>query len=194
MMKVITALFAAANYAALAPLPAAADCGVSNFKINDERVLRKKKNDGEEVNEALFEETTEAAKAAFDSTEDTTSPAPTPPMTKSGKAADHGKECALDVLQRAVMFANYMFELLDEDSNNEVTSDELCKLVSDEDAEDEFFKYELRAAIAIGGDQAVQALIAVATDACPGVDFDPMSKTEFEIASVLWYCDQTCFF
>ncbi len=52
-MKIATALFAAANYAALAPLPAAAECGVSNFKIkddknNDERILRKhdnKKND-----------------------------------------------------------------------------------------------------------------------------------------------------
>lgn len=45
MMKIATALTAASYYyAAVAPLPAAGDCGVSNFKINDERALRKHDN------------------------------------------------------------------------------------------------------------------------------------------------------
>jgi len=82
-----------------------------------------------------------------------------------------------------------MFLLLNQDGNHEVTADEFCTLASVADAEDETFKYELQAATAIGGDQAVQALIAVATDACPGVDFDPLSLLEFQSASVLYYCD-----
>ena len=55
MMKIITALFAATYYAALAPLPAAAECGVSNFKVNDERVLRKHKKNEDEVEKGLFD-------------------------------------------------------------------------------------------------------------------------------------------
>jgi hypothetical protein len=54
MMKIVTTLFAAANYTLAPLLPVSAECGVSNFKIkdttnnNDERILRKhenKKND-----------------------------------------------------------------------------------------------------------------------------------------------------
>ena len=266
MMKIATALF---TPTAVAPLPAAADCGVSNFKIkdntnnNDERILRKhaghKKIDVDEENAPIqeglmthapgtnpsfhpceeglsldidsyanviklqvpgypnldltcgdiktflqhgmvdagtyetylkvpFEENCECV----DPTMDTPRPAPTPPpMTKSGKTPDHGhgEECALDVLQRAEMFTNYMFELLDENQDNEVTSDEFCKLV-DAETEDDTISFELQAAIAIGGEQAVQALIGIGS-ACSIDDFyfDPVSKTEFEIASVLYYCD-----
>ncbi len=134
-----------------------------------------------------FEENCECV----DPTVGTPSPAPTP-LAKSGKTPDHGhgdgEECALDVLQRAQMFANYMFEFLDENQDNELTPDEFCKLV-DAETEDGFIKYGFQAAVAIDGDHCIQELMEVASDLCETGDHDPITLWEIEASSILHYCN-----
>jgi hypothetical protein len=136
-----------------------------------------------------FEENCECV----DPTVGTTSPAPTP-MPKSGKVPSdhHGEECDLDVLQRAKMFANYMFQLIDENQDNQVTPDEFGTWSA---AEGKIAEDELAAVKAIGGTTIAFSLKQLAA----GVEeygSEPINLVEFEAAVILHYCnnDQSAFF
>ena len=184
------------------------DCGVSNFKIkdttnnNDERALRKHDKNKKKEDE-VFEETVSAeapgagdnaAAIVVDSTEDTTSPAPTP-LAKSGKTPDHGhgdgEECDLEVLQRAQMFVNYMFRVLDLNHDNEVTKEEFGNWST---ANGEIADNELAAVKAIGGTSIAFSLKELAT-AVEEHGSEPITLVEFEAAVILHYCnnDQSAF-
>ena len=120
----------------------------------------------------------------------TPQPTPPPTPTKAGKAPQVDEECDLDVLQRSEKSSQntcFCFLIKMAIMGLRRKNFALLRLLQMQKMR---LSIRLQAAIAIGGgDQAVQALIAVATDACPSVDFDPLSLLEFQSASVLYYCD-----